>query len=188
MTEIISRRSFCEMAGIGITHINTYADREKIKLEPDGRIDIALPVNQDFLRSRDKAKKVVKKKVEATEPIQFDGQSEYEERKRVELEMKKRDLMMKDVQLQKMNGEVIPTELVGVMIKYHVRQLQMELKYSFERMVSDLVIKLNGDKSEIGKSRKLISETINAASEKARAGMQKQLSQIVDDYKKSKGK
>lgn len=176
------------MTGIGMNHINTYANREKIKLEPDGRIDISLRLNKDFMRSRDKAKKVVKKKVEATEQIQFDGESEYEERKRVELEMKKRDLMMKDVQLQKMNGEVIPTELVGVMIKYHVRQLQMELKYSFERLVSDLVIKLNGDRSEIGKSRKLISETINAASDKARSGMSKQLDQIVDEYKKSKGK
>lgn len=165
------------MTGVDAKHVSMYANREKIKLEPDGRIDIALPVNRDFLRSRDKAKKV-----EATESIQFDGESEYEERRKIELQMKKRDLMIKDIHLQKLRGELMPTPLIYSIYQKFFEQVFKQTHYETERWLNTIYKRHRISKQDQAKYHGQFIDLLNEVIDKTKEECVKETEFVVKDF------
>lgn len=192
---LLSKTQFARLANCRVNHIATYARRGKLYIASNGTLDTENALNALFIKSRagkeppaelEVKKKTNGKPVDDVEKTVLDNLDIDRQKKELDVQIRERDLMMKDINIQKLNGELIPTDLVAAMLKIYVKQLQLELKYALDRMVVDLVKKLGGNNVDIARARGNVVEYINQGTSKARAGMNDQLEAIVNEYKKSK--
>lgn len=108
--------------------------------------------------------------------------------KKEELELRKleEELAIKKITRQKMDGDVIPIDLVGAMVKAHSREMHQQYFYSAEIIVTDFAKKYNVSKSDVAKMKGELVAVINSGIEKGRKNMLRNLTALIKDYKNQK--
>lgn len=141
-------------------------------------IDLQDPVNRKYIeRWATRSMKTISKNVVEAE----------QRKKQLEIQLRERDVKIKDITIAKLNGEVIPTELVGMIIKNYSKHLLQELRYAAERITVDAMRVAGGTKAQSARMKGSLIAAINGAAERARANRDRDIKGIIKDYKQSKG-
>ena len=182
----VTRRRFRELCGGDgdpIAHSSlTTAVRDGRIIEKKNEsnhyvIDLKNAVNKKFLDH------YLSKRINAKSQTIVDTE---QRKKEVELELKQRELHIKDLTIAKMNAEVIPTELVGILLRTYTKEIMQNLKHAWERITVDSMRKCKASKQDIsamkGTGVKVLNETVT----KARAVIDNKIESIVKEYTKAK--
>lgn len=151
------------------------------KLIPDeaGLFDDQDPVNAEWI-------------AEKTQELQHDvkvSKVTFNTRK-AELETQKaeEDLRMARIKRQKMEGEVIPTDLSKNIFRIHNKNLRMNFTEAAKQIVTDLGKMVGASKDQMAKANENLIITINNFSDRAMEASRADIQNLVEEYADGKGR
>jgi hypothetical protein len=139
-----SRKSFCNLLSISQAYLKVNLDRGKIVLNKDNYIDDENPTNATFIQIRQNSNKKEEKELpKSKENDEKNETSSGTSRYKIELEIKQkqRDKLIQEIELnrikiEKLNGEVIPAEIIKPVFLQHNQHLLMSMKNADDEMLS----------------------------------------------------
>lgn len=178
----VSTKEFSVLCGIEGTPLNMstlYTDikRKNVNQGSDYKIDITDPINIEYIELKKEATLMNSKSAS----VEFDRK-----KKRLEVEKAHEDLKIARIKRQKLEGEVIPHELVTQVFKSHFKSITQSFHNASEQMAIDVVKRLNGKRSDISWAKGVMVSSVNDAVRKSKAMSAKEISNIVEEYSNSK--
>jgi len=175
---IYSVKEFAELTGCQPKNIHTYAQRGKIVKNKNKQIDTTNPVNNVFFEERrvngkatittkPESKSKEKPKNDEKPPSISSHQKVLEEKARLDLDLKRRDLELKEIELSKKRGELVDLEQTGVLISQYVGLTNKKLCSNIETFIQDICARHNIETSKAGKYKENIREIINKINEES---------------------
>lgn len=203
--------SLCEMSP---ANLSTYKKRGKITLT-DNMVDDSLLINADFLAKRLSKKGKLKSEIQNNQPEIVQNSTENDtilETKREKitsitdkpggevslhlLEKQKKELDIQktaeEIELlkkknEKMEGELIPTELVKSLLLLHFTSATNAFKNSIEKTLTEWSKRKDFSREEMADLRGSMTKNVNAAISDSVKESKSQLSRIVDEFIYKKG-
>lgn len=97
------------------------------------------------------------------------------------------DIELQKLKIDKMRGEVIPTQLVTDLIRSFSKQIVIDFRNGAENLLIEITKKTGLTDNDVASLRGSFIEIINAAVNEAIEATDKGLDHIVDEYSKSRG-
>lgn len=194
-----TRKEFAEMLGVKPSYLGPNVQRGKIVLTKSGLINTQNEINQAFIQNYKKTQAIKAGKyedvdVDNSEDSQSSGDGipalVASERKLKYLDTLKRE---KEVELlefkkQKLEGEVIPYELVPPIMLQMNQSMMIELKNGMEEVLRQIAKENGLSVASLANMRKKVSEGINTSARKAIDTAQKGVQAIADNYTETRGR
>lgn len=200
-----TKKDFALLCGVKTKHLSTFIDRKKVILTGD-LVDDQNPTNAFFMQKwRNKSLKddLVQKEIpvkseravgpdkikkDAPKSVKEIANSSIEaDLKRADLAKKEADIIYREIQIQKLQGLSIPTELVKSLIS----NLSKSLISSFKDGADSFLIEISKGKSlsitETAKLKGELIKIINISSSKAIAESKRDIKIIVGAYSDQRG-
>lgn len=120
-----------------------------------------------------------------------------DQQKALKLDLKKKELDVKKaieqveierLKKEKMQGEVIPTEMVTMLFAQHFKNLTLKYKEEAEKIVSVTILQLGGSKKDKVEFAQRLEDSINTAIDEARELTKMDLDAIVKEYSVKRGR
>src|SRR5688572_20020918 len=188
---------FAALCGISVDVLYVMIGRGKVIRNDKKQIDSDNPINAVYLQ-KCKDKKKTEPTQEPEAPTKSDStkaakEAEYKElmamekeTKRLAMESKRKEQTLLDAKIQKMHGQLMPTDLVKVLFAQHFREVSTSFKQGIDGILSEIGKKarLNGNQmAEIrGTMVKIINESVNKAVESSKKNVEK----VVIEYQNIK--
>lgn len=182
---IVSKKDFANLCGgvdskpVSMTTIYSDIKRDKIEVLSNGKIDVDNPVNSEYVRNRRSSEKT-KAKVKV---IEVDR-----EKKQIEKLQAEENLRIAQIKRQKLEGELIPTDLVKNIFSTHFRTYTQSFHNAAEQIAVDLVKKLGGSREDTAWAKGQLVITINNAVKKGRDLSKQEVDVVVKEYSQTKGR
>jgi len=203
----LSKKEFAAMCGGMTTKIlSTNIIRKKVVVGDDGMIDLDNEKNTAFYHKNKKEEtteapivvpaekntaSIVLPKLEAKSDVAKDGVPDYatSEKMLKYLDTLKRDEEIRKLRLQveKMNGEVIPSAVIAPLFFQHSQSLMTAFKITMEDITRTMGKRYGITPADVSEMRGVIIRGVNDAMVKAEEMTVSALSGIVAEYQEKKG-
>jgi hypothetical protein len=191
------RKDFERIAGINSAFLTTYIKRGKIIVNEDGYIDDSVRENAEFLYSRigESTEKhaVITEPVKKTQASQVVLKADYRSKfdletskKALDIEKTAEEIEILKIKKQKLQGEVIPTELVKVIFKQHSASITTSFKNGIENLILELSKSKNMTRTEVAEIRFRMTDIINDAVTESIGMSKKMIKNIIAEYSEKK--
>jgi hypothetical protein len=207
-----TRSQFAELIKKTASYINVYVGRNAIILSHDEKgfefIDSDLELNKYFLQKRGvsldgselpeviKPKKTVESEIEqAQQPLEkvktkharSEGESTGyvdldKQKKKLEIEKLQKDVHLKEIELKKKQGEVIPVDVINGLISRLGKNYVTSFKNEADKYLTHVVNRTGADRETANKLKGDLIESINNAIKETLDITSKELEAIVKDY------
>lgn len=210
----LSKKEFCEHTGLikkdGKPYLNMlrqYVRRKKVVLCDDGEhIDTSFPTNRDFMDTQREKRgvKAPKAKVKnSTKPptpkapkTEVSAAAEAAEGvltlekqiKQADLQKKEQEIEKLKLQNAKLQGQLIPTELVKSLIREFSEAMKISYLDAVESYTTIVAKQKKLTREEESKIKYHFTALINDTLKKQGVNAKKQLKNIVEDYQEVRGK
>lgn len=199
---LLSREEIVDRLGISHAYFNVYLKRKKINLNKDGLVDTNDPLNADFIKARMskapdipvgeslKEQKQKAKEARNSVPIIEDsGVSKYDLEvsiKQADLEKKQNEIELLKIKRQKLEGELIPTELVTHVFVRQAKTITTEFHNALNSYISTLKSRYKLSNEDVALMRGEVTRLTNKAIEDSTTAGLKDIESIVDDYSETR--
>lgn len=203
-----SRADLCKLLDISQAYFKVNLNRGKIILDKNGMIDDSKDENHDFIQKqiakkngekaelRSETKKTErietqKAVFEDSEPKKTEGLSKYEmEQRQKQLQNEKLEEEIKKLRItiEKLEGEVIPTDLVKMIIVQQSKAAVTAFKNACDNILDEFAIKSKMSNEERSRLRGVITKETNAAIDEAIKLAKKETKNIADQFSEKRGK
>lgn len=204
-----SKSEFAELCGMKATAFSNAIKRGKVKVNAEGKIDDKEEMNSSFL----KIKLLEKRSKLAAEQDEDRSEEEMEEQMTVldavanekmddvgdafgltnKIKQQQLNKLVEEVAVlkaknEKMQGEVIPTDLVKMVIVQHTKSIVSEFYNAADSLLMK-VSKIKGlDRNEMAELRGELVGVINTASTDSIVSSKKMIKNIVNEYATKRGR
>jgi hypothetical protein len=215
---LLIKKDFAKLCGIKTNRLSVEIERNKVFAGDDGFIDTDNELNAAFIerskvltalrvarvgQSPVKPAKVKVQRVVIDEPddeddeidvpVPVDGdlldimaaEKKYKHFLAVRTE---RGAELDEIKIQKLQGILVPTELVKHLMRQHTASITKTSKEILEDVIVLWAAKYKIQDEDTKKMRKQLLEKINFGIDRAIAETKKQLTKLVDDYSETRGK
>jgi len=174
----LTKKQFCEKSGIDQKHLSTYAERGKIIVGDNNKIDITNEVNAFFIEAK------MYKNNEVSSTL-----SSIEKQKKA-LDVKKiaEEIEILKVKKDKLHGTVIPTDMVKDLFSRVVKLMIIEFDNEADNMLTKIAAKAGLSNKDQAYFRGIFKESINKASNSAIDEAKRGVSDIINTYSESRGR
>lgn len=208
-----SKKDFAAICGITTREISTYLKRQKIIASGD-YIDDALQQNQEFIAHRQLVKekagdfdeeieteqpmphvrapqqKGMKPRIEDPElDLDESGTNLYALTKKklvAEIGKKEKETRILESRIQKLRGELMPTDLVKLVFKQFSKSLLSEFKNSVDDIITKLSKKRDLSLVEVAEIRGQLIDSINTGSARGVDVANQSIENIISEYSENK--
>jgi len=190
-----SRNDFAELCGISSAYFTMNFKRAKIVVNEKSQVDISLPINLDFIFNRLVEKIIPNKVPPARVPklpsrvaIGPDAEKSIagfdldRAKKLLDIEEKETSIAINKIKLDKLNGVVIPTDLVTVIFGQHTKSITTAFHQAADVFIVEMAAKYEVDKKDIAVMRGTLIEIINESVKDSLEDSKKGIANIVDEY------
>ncbi len=204
-----TRKEFCDLCDITQAYLSVNIKRKKVVLNENGEVDTSLDINAAWAKKRiEKAKKKAltvseppetvpeikpgptkktkKKEVSADlgmEEAQTVATYDLERiKKQLEIEEKETSIAINKIKLDKLNGVVIPTDLVMVIFGQHSKSITTAFHQAAENYIVEMAATYEIDKKGIASMRGKLIDIVNQAVKESLEDSRKHIDNIVDEY------
>ena len=197
-----TRSEFAKELKRTIAYVTVNVKRGKILVGGDDLIDTDLEINQAFLekvqskvkyKPVDKPKPIPKpkpiKQEERTKEqaeIDFDNMSLSaldREKRELEVALKRKDLELKNMEIAKKMGEVVPVDLVKGLITRLGKNYVSTFKDGTDKLLIEMLAKLGANRQESSSMRGKFLELINNCIDETLELTDLEMESIINDYK-----
>jgi hypothetical protein len=201
---VISRKEFLKICGCTTAILSSNIGRGKVVLEKDKRIDTSLPMNNDFMNKYiDKNKSsenptVQKKKAVRTSPNSIpepegrsaDEVSKYNlerQGKELEIQIKEQKVIENELKIAKLQGDVIPTELVNVVFAQHFKSVTTAFHQGADNFLMIIQKEIGMSRDDMAKYRGELIKVVNQAVKDGIKDSKSSVKTIVSEYSQKRG-
>jgi hypothetical protein len=198
-----SRQDIIEKYGVQHAYISVYIKREKLIEEAGGDFDTKNPINKIWFKKQDEKLKLdstevnhktdSKKKKEKQKEIDFTGREEENaaklrkheadiEQKTITTELRQEELDLKRMQRMRLQGQLIPTELVQRTFVIHMKNIADTIYSGSDDIATKMVKILGGDRDNLIQIRKEIIEIMNSCISEAKTRSKRDINNIMSEY------
>lgn len=103
-------------------------------------------------------------------------------KKELEIDIQEQTIKINKIKLDKLNGVVIPTELVMVIFAQHSKSTTTAFHQAAENFVVEMASSYGVNKTDTAKMRGVLKDIINKGIKSSLEESKKQIDNIVDDY------
>lgn len=205
---------FADLCGITLANLSTYKGRNKVvcssnmyddsnevnaaflakQLAKKGRNDDVKPVNTaekpTIVVQNDAVLDEKRKRSSTKTDDTGEGGSIHQldkQKKKLDIEKTAEEIELLRKKNEKMDGDLVPTELAKALIKLHFTSATNQFKNSIENMLTSWTKKKDFSREEVADIRHQLTENMNDAIKQSVKESQKGLLQIVNDYKVKRG-
>lgn len=175
----LTKTQFAELCGVGLDYISMNIKRKKIICNNRGRIDPANELNALFMQRRINS-------IETGETGSDSKKTTLVELERAlkisELEKRNKEIELLTLKKEKIQGDVIPLELVMNLFKYHNHSIVTSFKATAERYTLDVAHKARLSLADSAELRSILVNYINEAVTEAHDYSKKQIQNICKEY------
>jgi hypothetical protein len=155
------------------------------------RGEVPTVVNSDGKQKIDwhdrKVQEYVKNRKERFNPDKPNARA-YSELEKRETELKLRKLeeeaKFKELQRRKLQGEMVPVEMVTKVISTQLKNYTQQFYYASDQMARDLVKQLKGTPEDAARATQYVTDAVNNAADRAKEMTASELKQIIDEFSK----
>lgn len=214
---VVTKKEFSQQCGFATNQLSVFISRNKIIVDSNGNIDNENLKNAAFLSKR-KARIVFKSDMPSasdinrqqeilksqSEPdsIQDSGKkkprkktsdSEYFEletqQKELAIQKSKEEIELLRIRREKLNGELIPVELVKIIFSQHTKSVLVENHNFLEKILTVFAKSANLSKIESSKIREEILIELNKSAKKSLDESKKSIKEMISEFseKRTKG-
>ena len=175
----VNRKQFCEECSnvegvpLSMNTLNPDISRKKVIVDEKGLIDLDNEINKAYMEK----KKASSSKQLATKITEFDA-----EKKRIEAERAKEELLTARIKRQKMEGEVLPKDLVQNIFKTHFKNMHRAYYNAAEQIILDASKLFGVDSEEMAKAKELLVVSVNKAHDDAQLASKSDIENLVKEY------
>ena len=140
--------------------------------------------------------KISRRKVESNEPTEDNEEEESGVPsfaksttllKYLDTKKREEEIALLKLRKQKIEGEVIPAELVGPVLLQQNQNVMVEMKNAFEEVLRIIAKKHDLNLQDVANYRKMVTNSINDSVSKASISTKKAVISIVNDYAEKRG-
>lgn len=203
---LISQTDFCKQCGKDAAYVTVNVKRGKlvrVKVGNEYHFDDTVDINKAFLekwKGRNQITEETKKGVhQLTKPpilppenleIELDTKNiesySFQEldklNKSLDAKKKEKEIRKLEIQIEKAEGLVIPTEMVKGVFARHTKNMVTELDNFVERMITEFAAIKNLSSTEIATMREMKIQALNTAAEGASNTTKNDIENIIDEY------
>ena len=209
-----TKKEFAALCGLPTKNLATYIGRSSgvhVVVGKNDLIDDTNPTNADFLKRRrsqrktgvpselpvetgEKPGKVSKKGAKSSESKEKtddpDDMHGLEMRKKtLDIERMNQEKAIRDAQIQKLQGKLVPTDQVKALFSMHFRNVTVSFNQAINVIISEIGQKAKLNANQLAEVRHAATKAINNAVETSTENTKKDLQNLVDEYSASlKGK
>lgn len=188
-----SKKEFAELCGITTRYLSIYIKRKKVMVTEAGLIDDAVPQNSMFLKSRARKIKPKKEKDAPPDAAKVERETDLKElmamekeSKRLAMESKRKEQTLLDAKIQKMHGQLMPTDLVKILFAQHFREVSTSFKQGIDGILSEIGKKARLNGNQVAEIRATMVKIINECVNKGVDNSKKSVEKIVTEYQTTK--
>lgn len=197
---LLTKKEFAASCACSTRELSVYIRRKKVEVGSDGLIDDRNPNNMAFCKYRQSLKPKPVGVVSAPEPRSptkveakakpVKQRPEHEvglfeldlKRKQIDLDYKRTEHQLKEIEIDKKTGKLIPTDLVRAMFTEYARSLTMEMHQMLENHLLEISKRAKMRDEDLAIMRGVLIKEINTAVDRAVTESQKNISAIVAEY------
>ncbi|HXP52159.1 MAG TPA: hypothetical protein VN922_19540 [Bacteroidia bacterium] len=213
----VSKKEFSQQCGFATNQLSVFISRKKVIVKENGLIDTEEPANVAFLlkqKARDKSDKNVTNskdverqqeisKTQSSTPIDLNRSPKKPKRKTsdsefFELETQQKELAIQKateeiellrIRREKLNGELIPTDLVKIIFSQHTKSILVEFNNSIDKVLTVFKQSAQLSKADEIRIRKQLLDELNLSSKKSLDESKKNIYAIINQFseKRTKG-
>jgi len=189
----IAKSELQKKYGLSAPYIHVYIKRGHLVVDEDGMIDDQHPVNAKFISKR--------KGKTSTSPVEkplttSSGASDVlkdkfqldAEKTAADIERIKSVTELNELKLAKLQGEVIPYEMVMPIFIMFTKALMTAVMNEDEARLLEIAHSTGLPKTEVAKFRKRSAEVVNSAVDEGVKEAKKQAKRLVAEYSETRGK
>lgn len=193
----VTAKELADMTGWETKNLSVYVTRKKLVKDKNGLFDVDEPKNALFI-AQNKAEGT--KKPEKTPPKgkkEASARDLDEEVKKVEaitmqleankLVMQEQSIRRNQIEIEKKEGQLIPTELIKALFLTHSKSITMTFKEGMEKIVDLFTIKYKLSQADAASMRKTMVEAINKGVDNAVSNTRGSLKKIITEYSEKRG-
>ncbi len=198
-----SKTDFAAVCGVTTNYLKQYVRRGKVVVGDDNLIDDKLPMNRDFKNQRTGETAQIKKKpLPSDKNTRYVAPSEQKDRTAEELNKYNLDLQIKNlaiekaeqevelnkIKIAKLNGTVIPTDLVKVVIAQHSKSITTSFHQGCDNFIMTIA-KISGmNREDVAKLRGELIGIVNQSVKDSIKISKENLENIIDEYSQQRGR
>lgn len=193
----VTAKELADMTGWETKNLSVYVTRKKLVKDKNGLFDVDEPKNALFI-AQNKAEGT--KKPEKTPPkgkkeaAIRDLDDEVKKVKAITMQLEVNKLVMQEqsirrnqIEIEKKEGQLIPTELIKALFLTHSKSITMTFKEGMEKIVDLFTIKYKLSQADAANMRKTMVEAINKGVDNAVSNTRGSLKKIITDYSEKRG-
>lgn len=198
----LSRTEFAEECGVTPVYLTQYIKRGKVIIDADGSVDTKKRINLDFKEARtDKSsviidkKPVVVKESKSKLPPLPQGETASDTRKyNLELQLKhltiekaEQEVELNRIRIAKQTGEVIPTDLVRVVVAQIFKGVTTAFHQGCDNFISVIAKQTGMNATDKAKLRGELIGIVNQSVIDGQAENKANIKNIVEEYSEKRG-
>lgn len=188
-----SKSDFAKLCGVNSGDLSNYIKRKKVKVRKDLRIDDTNPVNRLFLKNI-LAKRKVKAQPVIETPLNEEEESTKDELVEIlktkgdlDLQQRRNNIILQTIDIQKKQGEVIPTPAVRSLILHHSESIKTAYAEASDNLLIIIAQKAQLSSTDLADVRVKFLKLINKAIDTSIETSKKTLHTIVKEYSTKRG-
>jgi len=184
MSNKVSRQEFEALCGISQAYFTMNYKRGKIIMnDKDFTVDLDLDINKSFMDKRIEPtqKKNIKRAKAPSNKKSIETFDLDKKKKLLDIEEKETSIAINKIKLDKLNGVVIPTDLVMVIFGQHTKAITTSFHQAAENFVIEMAAAYSVSKKDIAKMRGELIEVVNNAVRESLEDSRKGIDNIIDE-------
>lgn len=189
-----TKAAFASVCGFDTKSLSVYISRKQVVVNGEGMIDINHPVNKKFLEKRlekikakeNQTQSPVTEKSQEIKKAAIDGLSLTQltrERKIADLKKLDKEIDLLSIKKEKLQGEVIPTEFVKILMYKRISALTHRIKDHWEDHLIKLASEVRLSGEQLAKMRGEMVNHINQANEQSVETVKREIMQGVNEFR-----
>ncbi|MBX9450020.1 MAG: hypothetical protein KL787_10025 [Taibaiella sp.] len=210
---LFTKKEFAEKCGMMTKNLSVYVGRGQVIVRDDKLIDDSDPINQSFLQKHsskimtsDEEAEIIERVNSVTRKINLElsemadsedssgdlgGIPSYKVSEQLlkYLDTKKREkeVLLLEIKRQKLEGEVIPSELIPPVILQMNHSLMTEIKNELEEVLRTITNKHRITHTELSEYRRMVTDSLNSGASKAAASAKASIQALISEYSEKRG-
>lgn len=200
---LLTVKEFASMCGVTAQYVKVYHGRGKVVIGENGYVDTENELNRLFFSKRkgdETPTPTVNPPAPAYIPPAINTQSNQDqggfmtyadiEKQKAKLQLEKiaNEVSLSKLKVDKLNGELIPTEMVRIVFQQHTRSIATAFKNGAENFLAEISKRKALTPTEEADIRKRLLEILNQATDDSLRESLKQVKNIVLEYSETRGR
>lgn len=182
-----NKREFAELCGIETRHLAVYINRKKVIVLESGVIDDTDPVNKVFIEKHSGKKKTKAKPAKQQEkPEKNDLYNLEKQQKALSIEAKRREIALTEARLQRLHGQLMPTEVVYLLFAQHFKEVNAQFKQGIDGILSEFAKKLHANSNQLSEMRAVMVKILNDCIKKSTTNSKNSIESVLKELSQVK--